>query len=137
MINRNIVDAIERLSKRLARRHWSETAEDLMQDGMVLVIQLYQKNPRADDEWIYKALHNFYATKSKKMRKYERAKVDIDDIPELPSPPAYEEEEVNDLELAAIKHLIETTNMSKKDIEQYIGTSQRMVYTKLRKARKT
>jgi len=131
-VEKEVINVVEMLSRKLARRHWSESAEDLIQDGMVLLLELYKKHPNADKEWIFKALHNFYSTKRKKITKYERRRVDLDDIPELGQDEA-EEVYLDDMELEVIRYMVEELHLGKKEILSHIRTADRTLYDKLRK----
>jgi len=131
-VEKEVINVVEMLSRKLARRHWSESAEDLIQDGMVLLLELYKKHPNADKEWIFKALHNFYSTKRKKITKYERRRVDLDDIPELGQDEA-EEVYLDDMELEVIRYMVEELHLGKKEILNHIRTADRTLYDKLRK----
>lgn len=134
MIDKDILNAIDMLSKRLSRRCWSESPEDLVQDGIVLVLELYRKNPHADKEWIYKALHNFYASKRKKIRNYEYRGKALDEIPEVADIVTEQEEELDDVELEIIRLLAEA-GLSRSKIVSTLGISERTLYTKLKKVR--
>jgi len=136
MINSDVMEAIGKISKRLARWHWSETEEDLIHDGIVLVLQLYQKRPNADNDWIYKSLHNFYSSKNKKMNRYEEKNISLDELLlELPDTNVANIPELEDSELDAIRYLLETTHLSRNEIEKQLGVSKRTLYSKIQRAK--
>ena len=132
-IDQELLNLIEILSRKVSRRYWSESSEDLTQDGIVLVLELYRKRPNADREWIFKALHNFYASKRKKLRRYETRRVDEDSVPEAQAPQE-KEEEISDMDLEMVQFLV-NEGYSRGDIIKYLDTSSRTLYTRLKKVR--
>ena len=133
-IDQEIMDVIGMLSRKVSRRYWSEGVEDLTQDGVVLILELLKKRPNADKEWLFKALHNFYASKRKKLRRYESRRVDEESIPEIEDISTKEEGEVPSLELELVEFLIKE-GLSRKEILKHLETSDRTLYARLKSAR--
>ena len=102
-----------------------------MQDGVVLVLELLKKNPKADKEWIYKALHNLYATKAKKLRRYEYRRVDESRLPEhMDTEEEQEIEELEDIDLEIVAYLLKQ-GIAKDEIAKHLGLPIRTLYAKI------
>jgi DNA-directed RNA polymerase specialized sigma24 family protein len=129
-IDKSILNLISLLSKKLVRRYWSESLEDLIQEGLLLTLELYRKKPDADKEWIYKALHNFYSSKRKKIRRYEKRRVDETNAPESRSEDAELESSIEDADLELVSEMIEL-GMEKEEILDMLGSAKRTMYRRI------
>lgn len=140
-MNPEILKAIEVLSKKTCKGHYDTTYEDLVHDGMVLVMGLYKKKPGADDDWIFKALHNFYAGKRRKLRtkefrdKYKRTPLKTieeiipDNFGKVPQE-AEPEVSIEDSEIDQIARMVES-GMSKEEILTTLNLSERELRKRL------
>lgn len=138
MIDSDIKSYIELQSKIISHRCWSEEYGDLIQDGLVLMLEEQKANPNISKEALLRRLRNFYSAKRRKIRVYQRRNTPLGEgvrSPAIEEVPTLDGES-NEKDKQLIIELVKQYGLSRKELAKILGTTESKLYNEMERKRR-